>query len=221
LKNSSLKKWFEDFDCDKSGTHSYDTIYEPHFDQYESSFNLLEVGIYKGASSRAFLNCYDNLMYYGIDVFERHNLNIVSDLMSNDRFKVLVADSTSNYVQETIVREWGDIEFDAIIDDGSHLHEDITDTFQNMYPFLRSGGTYYIEDLFPLTFDGLVFDNPQLKGQRNYFLHRPSQFNEGTFGRLIDTIYSFDPANVEHIDLRVQDNRTDSYLIKITKQEFV
>ena len=217
MKNSSLKKWFEDFDCDKSGTHSYDTIYEPHFDQYESSFNLLEVGIYKGASSRAFLNCYDNLTYYGIDIFERHNLNIVSDLLSNDRFKVLVADSTSDYVQATINREWGDVKFDVVIDDGSHLHSDITTTFKNIYPFLSEGGTYFIEDLFPLFFTGLTFDNKQIVSQRQYFLDRPSQFNEETFGTLIDTIHSFNPVNVEHIDLRVKDNRTDSYILKITK----
>ena len=212
-----MKKWFEDFDCDKTGTHSYDTIYEPHLDQYKSTFNFLEIGICKGASSRAFLNCYDNLIYYGIDTFKRHKLNIVSDLMLNDRFKILVADSTSNYVRDTIKGEWGDIEFDVMLDDGSHFHNDITQTFQNMYPLLRSGGTYFIEDLFPLTFDGVVFDNPQSKGQRDFFLNNIKHFNEKTFGKLIDTVYSFNPTNVEHIDLRAQDNRIDSYILKIIK----
>ena len=217
MRNSSLKKWFEDLDCDKSGTHSYDTIYEPHFDQFESTFNLLEVGIFRGASSRAFLNCYDNIHYYGIDVFERYSVNIVSDLMTDDRFNLLVADSTSDYIQDTITREWGDVEFDVIIDDGSHLHGDITETLKKLYRFLRSGGTYYIEDFFPLTFQGLTFDNQKLIEQRQYFLDRPDLFNKKTYNKLFNTIELLDPSNVEHFDLRVQDNRTDSYVIKITK----
>lgn len=217
MKNDTLNKWLKDFDCDKSGTHSYDTIYEPHFDQFKSSFNLLEVGIYKGASSRAFLNCYDNLMYYGIDIFKRHNLNIVSDLMSNDRFKVLVADSTSDYVQETIEREWGDVKFDVIIDDGSHLHNDITSTLKNTYPFLKDGGVYYIEDFFPNNFNGVEFNDNYVAGQRQYFVTRPNDFNEDTYNELFKTINDFQPLSVDHIDLRSQDNRTDSYIIKITK----
>lgn len=217
MKNSNLKKWFKHFNCDKGGIHSYDSVYEPHLDQYESQFNLLEVGIFKGASSRAFLSCYENLVYYGLDIFERHSLVFVADLMSNDRFNVLVADSTSNYVQDIIIREWGDVKFDVIIDDGSHFHNDISDTLENLYPFLKGGGTYFIEDFFPLNFEGLTFNNTPTRKKKIFFLDHSDQFNQGSLNRLFDTVDSLNPTNVEHFDLRVQDNTADSYVIKITK----
>ena len=38
-------------------------------------------------------------------------------------------------------------EFDAIIDDGSHLNADIMNTFDALWPHLKPGGTYFMEDL--------------------------------------------------------------------------
>jgi hypothetical protein len=38
-------------------------------------------------------------------------------------------------------------EFDAIIDDGSHLNADIMSTFDALWPHLKPGGTYFMEDL--------------------------------------------------------------------------
>lgn len=216
-KNNNLKFWFDHFQCDKSSSHSYFVEYEKCFDSFTNNIDLLEIGIFKGASSRAFINCYGNLNYYGIDIFERENLNVVSDILNHERFKCLVADSTRNTIVDTINREWPDVSFDVIIDDGSHLHRDMMNTFKYLYPFLREGGTYYIEDFFPLTFEGLLFNNRQLKGEREYFLDRPDDFNEKTYYGLFSTIKGFKPSAVEHIDLRVNDNRTDSYIIKITK----
>eukprot|EP00966_Prymnesium_polylepis_P212279 4917263-Prymnesium_polylepis.1 len=37
--------------------------------------------------------------------------------------------------------------FDAIIDDGSHVNSDIMGTFTVLWPHLRPGGLYFLEDL--------------------------------------------------------------------------
>ena len=36
---------------------------------------------------------------------------------------------------------------DVVIDDGSHVMEHIDTTFQTLFPLLREGGTYIVEDL--------------------------------------------------------------------------
>ena len=38
-------------------------------------------------------------------------------------------------------------DFDAIIDDGSHFNADIMNTFDALWPHLKPGGTYFMEDL--------------------------------------------------------------------------
>lgn len=217
MKNKTLKYWFDYYRCDKSSSHSYHTVYEPYLDKFTSSFNLLEIGIFKGASSRAFISCYDNIQYYGVDIFDRKSVDIVSDLKDNHRFKFLKADSTSDICIKLVNDNWGDISFDIIIDDGSHLHNDIATTFANFYPMLEVGGTYFIEDMFPDNFDGLKFNNNQLIGQRIYFVDNYDKFNDETLSNIFNTIEGFTPSTVEHIDLRIQDNRTDSYILKITK----
>jgi len=217
LKNKTLKHWFDYYQCDKSSSHSYHVVYEPYLDKFTTPFNLLEIGIFRGASSRAFINCYDNVHYYGVDIFDRESVDIVSDLEDNPRFEFLKTDSTSDTSTKLIKDGWGDVLFDIIIDDGSHLHDDITTTFANFYPMLKVGGTYFIEDVFPNTFEGLVFTDNKLTGQRNYFLDNNNKFNDKTFSNLLDTIEGVTPSTFEHIDLRVQDNRTDSYILKITK----
>ena len=40
-----------------------------------------------------------------------------------------------------------DIEFDIILDDGSHIQKDIIETFKNMFKKLKPGGAYMAEDL--------------------------------------------------------------------------
>jgi hypothetical protein len=42
-----------------------------------------------------------------------------------------------------------DFKFDIIIDDGSHIDMDQFQTLRNFYPYLKEGGIYIIEDIYP------------------------------------------------------------------------
>jgi hypothetical protein len=43
----------------------------------------------------------------------------------------------------------GDLMFDVIIDDGLHEAEAQMNTFANLFPRLKNGGYYFIEDIAP------------------------------------------------------------------------
>jgi len=38
--------------------------------------------------------------------------------------------------------------FDVVIDDGSHVNEHVRTSFRTLFPYLRDGGVYAIEDLW-------------------------------------------------------------------------
>ena len=55
-----------------------------------------------------------------------------------------------NQSDSTVLREWmrqSGGEFDAIIDDGGHKNSMILGTFDVLWPFVKPGGVYFIEDL--------------------------------------------------------------------------
>jgi demethylmacrocin O-methyltransferase len=39
------------------------------------------------------------------------------------------------------------MEFDIILDDGSHINDDVIQSFKIMFPKIRKGGVYIAEDL--------------------------------------------------------------------------
>jgi len=111
--------------------------------------NLLEIGTFKGASTRAFHEYFPNGTIYTIDIFTRTKPSDL-DILSEERVKWLKADSMSAALPEKIKQEWGDVKFDFVIDDGAHWPEANRLTFENCIPFLKDDGTYFIEDVWPL-----------------------------------------------------------------------
>jgi demethylmacrocin O-methyltransferase len=39
--------------------------------------------------------------------------------------------------------------WDVVVDDASHLHDDVRIAFEELYPRVREGGWYFVEDLDP------------------------------------------------------------------------
>lgn len=67
-----LEELFNKYGCDKAVKHNYHTVYEPEFDTIRNeSINILEVGVFKGDSVRAWLEFFPNATIYGIDIFTR------------------------------------------------------------------------------------------------------------------------------------------------------
>lgn len=125
------------YGTDKASTfHDYLRVYATLI-PYGRPVNLLEIGWGDGASMRmwqSYLHVESTIV--GVDINEpKEQIPGVYDV---------VVDATSPDVQ-TLVEHHGP--FDFIIDDGSHMSPDVIDTFQLLWPLVKPGGFYIIEDL--------------------------------------------------------------------------
>ena len=98
--------------------------------------------------------------------------------------------------------------FDIIIDDGLHTHEAQWKTFLNFIPYLKDGGIYFIEDVWP-------YDKMTNKQKQHYWLKRYSPaFSEGEYQKLLNAI---SPYKVTYRDLRTGYD-PDTFILEIKKQ---
>jgi len=155
----SLADLIKKYNSDKF-THGYTHVYESVFKNIRHNpINFLEIGIgtmipnvhstmvhvfgengnYKpGASLRAFRDYFINGKIYGVDVQKDCVIN------DEDRICTYLFDSTIKTNCENTLK---DLRFDIIIDDGDHTDTSQEATFRNLWPFLKKGGYYFIEDV--------------------------------------------------------------------------
>lgn len=113
-----------------SNLHNYTRWYEKHLSGVKT---LLEIGIGSGASLSMWRDCYPEAVIAGLDIDERTgDYNFKGDQKDPEILKSIIEDIGSP---------------DVIIDDGSHRWEDQIASFKILWPFVRQGGVYVIEDL--------------------------------------------------------------------------
>jgi hypothetical protein len=155
-----LADLFNKYGTDKDSS-GYSHVYSIMFDRIKhEKLNVLEIGIgtmipnvqssmkgympdtyVPGASLRAWNDYFTNSAIYGIDVQEDTRIN-------QDRINTFVADSTNTDAVNELMQNLN-IQFDIIIDDGNHHDESQKKTLRNFFPYLKDGGLYIIEDIYP------------------------------------------------------------------------
>jgi hypothetical protein len=105
---------------------------------------VLEIGIGErgdpsggGNSLRMWRSYFPKATIYGIDLYEKH--------IDEPRIVALQADQSDAESLLDAVRACPP--FDLIVDDGSHVASHVVTTFETLFPRLRRGGLYVIEDL--------------------------------------------------------------------------
>jgi ubiquinone/menaquinone biosynthesis C-methylase UbiE len=119
--------------------HNYVEKYERHLSEYrDKNFKLLEIGIDKGYSIKMWKEFFPKADIHAIDIVDKTEY-------AEDRVNILVGSQNDVKFLEGINKDFGP--FDVIIDDGSHINEDMTISFVNLFPVLKPGGLYIVEDL--------------------------------------------------------------------------
>lgn len=133
------------FRTDKWGSHWYTQHYQRYFALLKNKpLNVLEIGVggYEcsdrgGYSLKMWKAYFRRSRIVGIDLHDKRHL-------SEERIDIRQCDQTDAEALRQLVSEYGG--FDIIIDDGSHLNDDVIKTFNILFPLLRQDGIYVVED---------------------------------------------------------------------------
>lgn len=143
------KYQMEDCGGDKGTAHSYLPIYEKRFRNKRSNISLLEIGVYHGHSLKMWEEYFDNSEIIGIDT------NLKQMKFPIGELKLHECDATDS---SKLQKLFNNKKFDYIIDDGSHLVQHQLKSFQILFPFLKEGGVYFIEDVDNLDHSKHLFE---------------------------------------------------------------
>jgi SAM-dependent methyltransferase len=127
--------------------HNYCVHLERFFEPLRyREIKLLEVGVGGGESIRAWLEYFEQGHIYGVDIVSNTNEWNTAWAKPHKRYTFSCGDqSKPDFWKKFVEVNGGD--WDIICDDGSHVESDIKTTWQSLWPYLKSGGIYEIEDL--------------------------------------------------------------------------
>ncbi len=121
------------FDTDKC-TSGYLELY---LERVREPRSVLEVGVKSGGSLLLWSHLWPTLeTIVGIDTSPPD--------LCHDKIRLFVADQADRHDLDAIARRTGP--FDLVIDDASHIGELSWSTFQALWPHVRAGGLYVVED---------------------------------------------------------------------------
>ncbi len=122
--------------------HFFD-IYERHFRRFQgTSPTVLEIGVFHGGSLRMWKQYFGPAAtIVGLDIEPRSAM-----LDDPPTIHVRVGDQSSPADLQALIDEFGP--FDIVLDDGSHLPRHQIASLEHLWPALKVGGVYVVEDLF-------------------------------------------------------------------------
>jgi len=142
---NNLDKIGRIYRTDKIGGHFYTQHYQLHFKKFKfKKINLLEIGVggydnpFAGGNSlRMWKKYFPFSKIFSVDIYDKSPLE-------ERRIKIFKGSQVDESLLTNIIEETG--ELDIIIDDGSHINEHVIETFKMLFPKLKKGGIYVIED---------------------------------------------------------------------------
>ena len=152
--------------------HNYADFYEMVFGGIRPQVkHLLECGVLRGESLRAWQEYFPNAIVTGVDIDE-------AVLFSEERIETYQVDQTAPDSIKQFLAKVNDRKFNIIIDDGLHTAKAGITFFDNLISNLTDDGIYIIEDAMPVTLSKVA--EHLSRHRQNYdakfiSLHRPAK----------------------------------------------
>ncbi len=168
---------------DKTGRHEYTQHYDCHLRKFRNKkINLLEIGVggydrpnKGGKSLRMWKSYFPKANVFSVDI---HNKSRVQE----KRIKIFRGSQADEAFMKEVVSRTGSL--DIIIDDGSHINEHVIKTFEILFPHLKLGGVYIIEDTqtsYWPRYGGNSHDRTNPGLMMNYFKNLTDSLNHKEF----------------------------------------
>lgn len=193
-------------------THGFIPSYEDAFEPIRhTSTKVLEVGVFFGHSIKMWKDYFPTAMIYGLDHFEglqgngsRFNgfLDYYNELNQrpDPRIKLFKVNQSRKEELKEFVASQTPASFDVILDDGSHLMYDQQITFGILWPLVKNGGYFVIEDLHTSFQDG--YDVRPDKANRTYDMLKHWQTQKTLSSMYLDaSVLSQIASEIESINL--------------------
>jgi len=133
-----------------SSNHDYLRFYEHFFAGIRNEkLTILEIGILNGGSLKTWEEYFPAAKIIGADI------NPLTRRFERDRVSVEILDQSNVEELTQLAVKHGP--FDIVIEDGSHMWEHQLTSLRTIFPFVRNGGYYIVEDL--QTNYGAISDN--------------------------------------------------------------
>ncbi len=132
--------------CEIATKHNTDKVWEwnytpLYYDQLakrcDTIKTVLEVGVWQGASLKTWREFFPNAQVYGIEVEPAWAVN-------EDRIKTFTCNGYDPTVMVPVMAEIGEVDF--FVDDAIHLTDEQISLLNFMWPHMRKGGLYAIEE---------------------------------------------------------------------------
>ena len=181
--SNDLDKLGKIYRSDKTGKHFYTQHYSSHFERFRSKkINLLEIGVggydkpdKGGKSLRMWKKHFPLGNIYSIDIYDKK-------AHEENRIKIYQGSQIDEAFLEKVTDEIGEI--DIIIDDGSHINEHVIESFRILFPKLKDGGIYAVEDTQTSYWEDHGGDSDDLnnpKTMMNFFKSLTDRLNNKEF----------------------------------------
>lgn len=129
----------------KYGTDKLDHGYIPFYEQHlpKEPKRILEIGVKEGRSLAMWAEYFPNTEIHGLDLFSENNSWDVAEYLESRFGQFNYKLRTGNQCDWRVLEQLRKLDFDVIIDDGSHNSRDQMMTFFGLF----NGKHYFIEDL--------------------------------------------------------------------------
>jgi len=139
----TLDKIAKFYGTDKSSEiHNYCEKYEKYFPfERLAPIKILEIGVLNSQSLLSWKHYYPNSTIVGIDIEDycAQHANPFRNIW------VEIGSQNDSTFLSDVVNKWGP--FDMILDDGSHINEDVIFSFKHLINSVNTGGIYVVEDV--------------------------------------------------------------------------
>lgn len=142
---NNLNKLAKIYGTDKVGSHNYMPHYKLHFRKFKyKKIKLLEIGA--GGFSKPYEGGYSLRMWkryfpfgsiFSIDIYDKKTIE-------ENRIKIFQGIQNDKEFLNNVTGMTGDL--DIIIDDACHINKYVIESFQILFPNLKDGGIYVVED---------------------------------------------------------------------------
>lgn len=130
---------------DKAGVHFYTQHYQRFFGAMRARpLRLLEIGVggyddpqSGGSSLRMWKYFFPQAEIFSLDIEDKTHL-------AEERITIFQGSQNDGEFLERVMAATGPL--DIIVDDGSHRNEDVVFSFEKLFPALKPGGWYVVED---------------------------------------------------------------------------